>query len=662
MMLCRLQALAAFSLTYALLLVSATFCQATEARVALVIGNSAYTHAAPLANPQHDAEAMATTLRTAGFEIIGGAAMVNLDKAGMERAIREFGRRLGHETVGLFFYAGHGIQVNGSNYLVPVNADLTSQADVKYELVDAGFLNDEMVAAGNRLNLIILDACRNNPFGPRGLRGIGRGLAQVTAPAGTLIGYSTQPGEVASDGDGINSPYTAALIRAISRPGSGVFDTFNDVGLAVKTATNSRQQPWLSSSPIEGQFYFTPSTSSLVVASAAPPPNLTSATAVRSTDPREAIAVPRIDPSPAPAAPSAAPPAADIITLDVCPSNHYSVPMDRPLTCGCTSSAMQEGSVLGDNPYGRQSSICHAARHAGAIKAQGGQVTVIPVESVPFFPGVRRNGIYSSGSDSPDLGFRVIVPGTAQRPDPVAADGSINLEICPGNHYSIPMDAPALTCLCPGSEMKDGSVVGDNPYERASSPCHAALHAGALTSRGGQVTVVPDQNVSFYPSVTRNGISSNGNDQGAPGFRVLMPGGPQKTAQINDDGSIELEICPNNYYSVPMDAPSLTCGCPVSAMRDGSIVGDNPYGRQSGICRAAMHAGALTSRGGKVTVTPVVEAPFYPAIQRNGVGSSSTDAGPGFRILLAGRPTPAVAAVDRDASGRPNQQPVAPRR
>jgi hypothetical protein len=525
---------------------------------------------------------------------------------------------------------------------VPVDADLASQADVKYELVDAGFLNDEMTAAGNRLIFIILDACRNNPFGLRGLRGIGRGLAQVTAPAGTLIGYSTQPGEVAEDGDEANSPYTAALVRAISRPGLGVFDTFNQVGLAVKTATKARQQPWLSSSPIEGQFYFTPAASGQTVAAAALPPSVTSGGTARSQDSQPVAAVPRVAAEPAsPSPPTVAPGPVltDMITLETCPLNHYSIPMDRPLTCGCAGAAMKEGSILGDNPYSRGSSLCYAALHAGALTSRGGQVTIVPDPSVPFFPGVRRNGIQSSGSESPDMGFRVILPGTAQRPDPVAADGSINLEICPGNHYSSPMDAPALTCGCAGSAMKEGSIVGDNPYGRGSSLCYAALHAGALTSRGGQVTIVPDLNVPFFPAITRNGINSSGTDQPGPGFRVLVPSGPQKAALVGDDGSINLEICPANYYSVPLDAPSLTCGCPIGAMSEGIVVGDNPYGRSSGICRAAMHAGALSSRGGKVTATPVTDSLLFPAVLRNGISSSPSSAGPGFRILVPSRAT-----------------------
>jgi uncharacterized caspase-like protein len=231
---------------------------AGERRVALVIGNSAYQNVPPLKNPANDAPLMAETLKAVGFELIGGKALLNADKAALERAIRSFGQALRGGAVGLFYYAGHGVQIDGVNYLVPVAANIADELDVKFELVDAGLVLDAMAIARNRLNIVILDACRNNPFGGRGLRGIGGGLAQVSAPAGTVISYATQPGDVAEDGTGRDSPYTTALSSAIRHPGLDIFATFNEVGLRVKETTGGRQQPWLATSPIEGQFYFVP--------------------------------------------------------------------------------------------------------------------------------------------------------------------------------------------------------------------------------------------------------------------------------------------------------------------------------------------------------------------------------------------------------------------
>ncbi|CAO3433645.1 caspase family protein [Azospirillum doebereinerae] len=227
-----------------------------ERRVALVLGNSAYQHAPRLPNPVNDARAIAESLRSAGFELIGGGAQLDLDKAGTERAIRSFGGKLAGADVGLFYYAGHGLQMRGTNFLLPTSANLTKEADVRYELIDIEMVLEEMTLAESRLNIVILDACRNNPFGGRGFRAVSPGLAQMQAPAGTIIAYATQPGAVAADGNGDNSPYTEALSKALLVPGETVFDIFNDVGIAVKRNTGGVQQPWVAASPIEGRFYF----------------------------------------------------------------------------------------------------------------------------------------------------------------------------------------------------------------------------------------------------------------------------------------------------------------------------------------------------------------------------------------------------------------------
>ena len=224
----------------------------SEKRIALIIGNGAYKNVSPLTNPPNDARLMAQTLSAVGFNLVGGKALIDADKATIERAIRDFGRALTSGAVGLFYYAGHGVQVNGANYLIPVAANVTGEADIKYELVDASFVLDEMSNAGNRLNIVILDACRNNPFGGRGLRAVSSGLATINAPAGTVISYATQPGNVASDGVGGNSPYTTALAAAVKMQGADLFETFNTVGLKVKQTSGGKQQPWLATSPVEG--------------------------------------------------------------------------------------------------------------------------------------------------------------------------------------------------------------------------------------------------------------------------------------------------------------------------------------------------------------------------------------------------------------------------
>src|ERR1700759_1145947 len=200
---------------------SAMLCAApaaAEKRVALVIGNSAYRNVTPLDNPSKDAKLMADTLSAIGFTLVGGAAQLDLDKDAMAEIVQRFGRDLDGADVALFYYAGHGVQVAGANYLVPVGANPTRQTDVDWQMIEGGQVLNQMQGSGTRLNLVILDACRNNPFGSRGLRATGGGLAQMQAPDGTVIAYATQPGAVAQDGSDGHRPYTRAPVNTIKRP------------------------------------------------------------------------------------------------------------------------------------------------------------------------------------------------------------------------------------------------------------------------------------------------------------------------------------------------------------------------------------------------------------------------------------------------------------
>jgi TPR repeat protein len=242
-----------------------------EKRVALVIGNSAYQNVAPLENPVNDAALMADTLKGLGFSLTGNGAQLNLDKRALDDAVQAFGRQVQGADVAMFYYAGHGVQVRGSNFLVPINANPTREADVDFQMVDLNLVLNQMQGSGTRLNMVILDACRNNPFGGRGLRSSEGGLAQLRAPEGTLISYATQPGNVAQDGSDGHSPYTKALAATMRRPGLDLFQTFNEVGLTVKRTTGGSQQPWVSSSPIDGDFYFSSRPASAPSADVAPP-------------------------------------------------------------------------------------------------------------------------------------------------------------------------------------------------------------------------------------------------------------------------------------------------------------------------------------------------------------------------------------------------------
>src|SRR6202171_5919190 len=235
---------------------SAPFPALADKRIALVVGNSNYQNVARLENPRNDATLMATTLRSLGFTLVGDGPQLDLDKAALDLTVQKFGSTLQGADVAMFYYAGHGVQIRGANFLVPVGANPTREADVDFQMVDVGLVLRQMEGAGTRLNLGGLDACRNNPFGGRGLRATDGGLAQMRAPEGTLISFATQPGSAAQDGADGNSPFTKALARTIQRPGLDIFRAFNEVGLAVMQATGNAQQPWLSTSPIRGDFYF----------------------------------------------------------------------------------------------------------------------------------------------------------------------------------------------------------------------------------------------------------------------------------------------------------------------------------------------------------------------------------------------------------------------
>ena len=228
-------------------------------RVALVVGNGGYdpSNISRLANPVNDARLMAVALETVGFEV---TLETDAGQDEMKRAIKAFGRRLraaGSDAVGLFYYAGHGVEAGGSNYLIPLSAEVESAMDLASDAVPAQWVLSRMEAAGNRLNMVILDACRNNPYAGR-VRGGGRGLARMDAPSGSLIAYSAGPGQVAGDGEGENSPYTRALAGALVEPGLKVEDVFKRVRVRVEEETGrteSRQTPWESSS-LRGDFYF----------------------------------------------------------------------------------------------------------------------------------------------------------------------------------------------------------------------------------------------------------------------------------------------------------------------------------------------------------------------------------------------------------------------
>ena len=240
-----------------LLLASPT---AAQKRVAFVAGNATYAHAGTLLNPVNDANDIAQSLKDMGFDVILG---LDLDKHGFDAKVRDFSRVLINAETGVFFYAGHGLQVSGHNHLVPVDAQLKSERELDFETVGLDFILKQMeLDREGKTNIVFLDACRDNPFARNLARSmgtrsasVGSGLAQVQSGVGTFIAYSTQPGNVALDGHGRNSPFTAALSKGIKEPGRNLTAVMIAVRKEVLAVTNGKQVPW-DHSALTGDFYF----------------------------------------------------------------------------------------------------------------------------------------------------------------------------------------------------------------------------------------------------------------------------------------------------------------------------------------------------------------------------------------------------------------------
>lgn len=221
-------------------------------RIALVIGNERYA-SSPLLNPVNDARAMREALQDVGFQVV---LLENATIKQMSDAARNFGDKLQKGDVGLFFYAGHGIQIKGRNYLIPIDADIQREDEVSFNSFDAGRLLEKMEVARSSVNIVILDACRNNPFA-RSFRSSSQGLAQMDAPVGSYLSFATAPAKVASDGINGNGLYTQHLLKAIRTPGLKIEEVFKQVRINVMADSAGQQIPWDNSS-LTGDFYFIP--------------------------------------------------------------------------------------------------------------------------------------------------------------------------------------------------------------------------------------------------------------------------------------------------------------------------------------------------------------------------------------------------------------------
>lgn len=221
-------------------------------RIALVVGSANYK-TRPLRNPRNDADEVSVALKSSGFQVID---IRDASLQQMRNGVRQFGDRLINNDVGLVYYSGHGVEVKGRNYFIPVNADIMREDEIADQGLDVSLILEKMNTAGKGVNILIVDACRDDPFG-RSFRSSSRGLAQMDAPRGTIIAYATSPGKVASDGDPRerNSPYTKNLVKAMQQPNKPIEQVFKEVRRAVQEETKNQQTPWENTS-LSGDFYF----------------------------------------------------------------------------------------------------------------------------------------------------------------------------------------------------------------------------------------------------------------------------------------------------------------------------------------------------------------------------------------------------------------------
>lgn len=325
-----------------------------EKRVALVIGNSNYA-TAPLKNPVNDANIVAATLRELGFDVV---ARTDVDLRGMQQAVREFSRKIQNGAVGLFYYAGHGMQTGGRNFLIPLGAQIEAEGDLVLEGLDLNSVLEQMGGAQNRLNIVILDACRNNPFA-RSFRSYSQGLAQVNAPAGTFIAYATAPGQTASDGKGQNGLYTQELLANMRTPGLPIEEVFKRVRVGVKQQSSGVQVPWDASS-LEGSFFFVPG-----APGAAPPPAVATQTQPAYTQPV----------TPPVSSPPVSVPTRSAVSLELIESNFQSNLLDEVIKDGQNFLAAQPDhgrvnlrvgqSYFGKSQYGEAMPYLERAVRAG---------------------------------------------------------------------------------------------------------------------------------------------------------------------------------------------------------------------------------------------------------------------------------------------------------
>ena len=346
-----------------------------------------------------------------------------------------------------------------------------------------------------------------------------------------------------------------------------------------------------------------------------------------------------------------------------CPDNFVAFRgVSAPLSCTCPADATGIGYVEGMDVYAEDSGICQAAVHAGVITAKGGNVTVMPMPGQRTYAGVTRNGISSSNGGASDGSFSFAAaaaaapPAAASKPAPVPASSPATASQCPDNFVAFRgTDAP-LTCGCPEAATGIGYVEGMDVYPEDSGVCQAAVHAGVITAKGGNVSVVPMPGQGSYAGVTRNGISSSnaGMSDGSFRFAPVAAAVPPAVIPVVAPSPATASQCPDNFVAFRGTEAPLACGCPEDATGIGYVEGMDVYAEDSGICQAAVHAGVITAKGGNVSVVPMLGQRTYAGVTRNGISSSNGGASDGsFRFGVAGAAAAAPVAPQAAASAGP---------
>ena len=550
------------------------FAGPSEARrIALVVGNDSYKNVQPLRNARQDAKSIAEVLRGLGFDV---TLKQDLSLTSMKAALREFKSRVGGGDEVIFYFSGHGVQFDGTNYLVPIDIVAENEQQVADDAVPLQRVLDDLRDQKARFALAIVDACRDNPFKGQGRAIGGRGLAPVMAANGQMVLYSAGAGQAALDRLGPNDTnpngvFTRVLIKQMQRPGvpaDRVLKNVRDEVVQLAKNASHEQVPALYDQSI-GEFYFRPGAPEVPGRTASEP-------ATVSTTP--------------------AGPPVHVQSASELEESYW----DR-IRNSTDPEDFQE--------YGRQFP-------KGAHTAEASLMARKLARQMAASPGRAR-----ARSPPGEMGVAKVTP-LAATPEsrPSLPASAVPENDCPANMTAHRNASASLSCRCSAKATASGPVYGSDIYTDDSSVCRAALHAGVISPAGGAVTVMPAPGRAIYDGVARNGVTSGRWPAYDYSFRF---GGVQGAAGPAAERAAD---CPRTLLESPARRTPFVCYCAGAATQSGIVYGTDVYTADSSICRAALHAGAAPAEGGAVTVRPRPGQGSYAASLRNGVSTAGWNA------------------------------------